>query len=155
MVLGLAFIVERRPAQLVEAWCQGHLLRLFGVHCTQLQTAVLFEIDGRLTGVSLTSGCTIGPILGVFFLAAGLVSWFRAFPVHRIFLGGIQLTVMFLLANQLRIAAIVASMRRWGFERGYEFSHVFLGSAITTLGFVGAVVVFVRLVIRQPNMAES
>ncbi|NHA00951.1 hypothetical protein G5V59_16395 [Nocardioides sp. W3-2-3] len=44
-------------------------------------------------------------------------------------------------------------MREWGFERGYDFSHVFLGSAITTVGFVLGAVLFVRLFVSRPKDA--
>ncbi|MCW2498101.1 hypothetical protein [Jatrophihabitans sp.] len=154
-VLGVLLIVERRHAQLVEAAVQSGLLRLVGLHAQRIQTAVLFTIDGRLTGISLTSGCTIGPLLGIFFLITAVACWFRQFPLRRVVVGALQLCTVFLVANQLRIAAIVGAMRHWGFQRGYEFSHVFLGSAITTIGFVAGTAIFVRLVMRRPDLQPS
>jgi exosortase/archaeosortase family protein len=151
--LGVLLILERRQSQLTESWVQSRLLGLFGLPVHRIQSAVLFTIDGKLTGISLTAGCTIGPLLGLFFLLTSVACWFRAFALRRVVFGALELVAVFLVANQIRITAIVASMRHWGFQRGYEFSHVFLGSAITTIGFVVGAIVFVRLMMRRSEVA--
>jgi hypothetical protein len=52
-------------------------------------------------------------------------------------------TVLLAAVNQLRLAIIVASMRLWGYEAGYERSHILIGSAVTTLGLAAVVALFV------------
>ena len=50
--------------------------------------------------------------------------------------------VLLVLVNQIRLAIIVVSMRAWGYETGYERSHVLIGSAVTTLGLAAVAIVF-------------
>ena len=147
----VALFVFARPVRLVEAWTQTRLLELGGIDAQQIGTAVLVDVQGRLAGISLAAGCSIGPLLAVMLVCCAPFVWFRSLSVTRVALSVAQLAAVLVLANEIRIAAIILSMREWGFERGYDFSHVFLGSAITTVGFVLGAVLFVRLFVSRPE----
>lgn len=143
-------VVQGTAVRGVEARVQAALLTVFGIDASALGQAVLFPLDGRWVGVAFSIGCSVAPIAALFLGASAVAAWLRPLPVSSVALGVGGLALLFMLANQLRIAVIVAMMRSMGFERGYEFSHIFLGSAISTLGFVAAVLLFVRLVLRSP-----
>ena len=149
--LGAVLLTVTRQACMVEASVQHWMLQRLGVDAVHLQTAVLFPIDGQLAGVTLSPGCSVGPLLGVFLVLASPIAHLRDVPARRVLASAAVLVAVFVLANQLRILVIVVAMVRWGFDRGYEVSHVFFGSAITTIGFVLGAIVFVRLFARQPR----
>lgn len=149
-----ALFAGARSVRLAEAWVQTRLLDLGGIDAQQIGTAVLVDVQGRLAGISLAAGCSIGPLLAVMLLCCAPFVWFRSMSVSRVAMSVAQLAAVLVLANEIRIAAIILSMRKWGFERGYDFSHVFLGSAITTVGFVLGAVLFVRLFVSRPAAAQ-
>lgn len=153
MMVGTALLMLAfaRPVRIGEAWLQAMLLRAFDLNSEHVQTAVLLLIDGRRVGLSLTTGCSIGPLLSVFLIAAAPFVWYRRFSLQRLATSVLVLAAVLVVANQVRIAVIVASMRKWGFVEGYQVSHVFFGSAITTVGFVAGVVVFIRLFASKPE----
>lgn len=150
----VTLFVFARPVRLAEAWTQTRLLELGGIDAQQIGTAVLVDVEGQLAGISLAAGCSIGPLLAVMLMCCAPFVWFRSLSVTRVAMSVAQLAAVLVLANEIRIAAIILSMRKWGFERGYDFSHVFLGSAITTVGFVLGAVLFVRLFVSRPAAAR-
>jgi hypothetical protein len=46
---------------------------------------------------------------------------------------------------------IAASMLWWGFQTGYERSHILLGTALSTIGVIIGIVVFVWMLIDGPD----
>lgn|SRR5690606_19329403 len=149
-VLLLVFAVQVRHA---EAAVQAGFLQLVGLDARAVGAAVIFPLEGRWFGVGFSLGCSIAPLTALFLGGAGIAAWMRPLRLRSVGLGVLALVGLFMLANQIRIAIIVGAMHFLGFQRGYEMSHVFLGSAITTLGFVAAVVLFVRLLLREPEGA--
>lgn len=147
----VGLVLGARQVRYGEAGIQALLLRVGGLEARHVMTSVVVSIDGRPAGISLAGGCSIGPLLALFLLACAPFVWYRAMSVPRVLLSVAQLALALVVANEIRIAAILLSMRRWGFERGYEFSHVFLGSAITTVGFVAGAVLFARLFVSAPR----
>jgi hypothetical protein len=150
LVMGAcALMVCARAVRVTEAALQNGILSL-GLPSHRVGTAVTFPAGGRMVGISFSLGCSVGPPLALFLAGAGVIGWLRPLPLRSILFGTTALTGMFVIANQLRIGLIVASMRILGFHRGYALSHVFLGSIITTLGFVLGVLLFVRVLVRAP-----
>lgn len=140
----IALVVWARAVRVGEAWAQVGLLQLVGVDALRVQTTVEAVLDGHRVGLILTAGCSVGPLLAVFLIGAAPFVWWRDLPVHRVLLALAQLGLVLTVANQVRLALIITSMRVWGIERGYEVSHVFVGSAITTVGFVLGAVLLIR-----------
>lgn len=151
----LALLLFGQQIRVAEASLQAHVLQFVGMYARRVGTAVIFPMNGHFVGVAFTLGCSIGPLAALFLGGAGIASWLRPLRLRSVVIGGLSLVALFVLVNQIRIAVIVGSMRLMGFQRGYEFSHVFLGSAITTLGFVAAVVLFVRLLLRAPQRVST
>ncbi|MFK5635903.1 MULTISPECIES: hypothetical protein [unclassified Ornithinimicrobium] len=135
-----------------EASAQALVLNLVGVRADALGQAVIFPLQGRWVGVAFSLGCSVAPLTALFLAGSAAAAWMRPLSYRSVLIGVGALALVFMVANQLRIATIVAMMRTMGFERGYEVSHIFLGSAISTIGFVAAVVLFVRLVLREPTV---
>jgi exosortase/archaeosortase family protein len=152
---GVALLVFARDVRVFEAYVQHTLLGWAGVNTEHVQTALLFLIQGHRFGISLTPGCSIGPLLGVFLIAASPFAYFRDLPVRRVVVSAIELMAVFVISNQVRFAVIIGAMKHWGFERGYEATHVFLGSAITTVGFVIGATLFIRLLASRPSAAPA
>jgi exosortase/archaeosortase family protein len=144
-----ALIVWARPVRIVEAQLQRELLSWFGLHATRVGTTVIFPTGHRFYGVALSPGCSVGPVLAIFLAAVGVVAWFRRLAPGAVVGGVAVIVALFVVVNEIRIGIIVAAMHRWGFHRGYEISHVFVGSAISTTGFVIAVMFFVKIVLRR------
>lgn len=105
--------------------------------------AVVFPSDGRWIGFLVSAGCSaalpmVPPLLiASMFVAVGRVSWRRALTTT------VATAALLVVVNQIRLAVVVASMRGWGFELGYQRSHVLIGSAITTVGLVLVALLFV------------
>ncbi|MFK3980693.1 hypothetical protein ACI2K4_10000 [Micromonospora sp. NPDC050397] len=128
----------------VEAWLNAQLVAAFGLaDACSIGSAVVFRLDQRLVGFGVTAGCSVALLLvppllmAAFFLGIRRVTWSRALVSSAI------AVVLLVLVNQIRLAAVVGSMRLWGFQTGYERSHVLIGSAITTGGLIVIGVLFV------------
>lgn len=57
--------------------------------------------------------------------------------------------------NQIRLLIVSASMRAWGFETGYERSHILLGTLASTIGVILGVFFFLFLVTRRSEGAAG
>jgi exosortase/archaeosortase family protein len=152
-VAAATLILMSHAVRTAEAGLQSALLSPV-MNSSHVGTAVIFPVDGRLVGISFSVGCSVGPVLALFLLASAVVTWVRPLPLRSVAIGVLALVAVFVVANQLRIGVIVASMHLWGFHRGYDLSHVFLGSTITTLGFVLAVILFVKLLVKPQERAR-
>lgn len=155
LVTAIVLVVEGRAVRSVEAWVQALLLNGVGMNAQAMGQAVIFPLDGRWVGVGFSLGCSVAPLTALFLSGSAVAAWVRPLRLRSVLIGVGALVLVFVLANQIRIATIVAMMRIMGFDRGYEVSHIFLGSAISTLGFVAAVIVFVRLVLREPSAPSA
>lgn len=57
--------------------------------------------------------------------------------------------------NQARLFVVAASMRVWGFRSGYERSHIFLGTILSTIGALAGLVLFVWLVVKEDSPKDE
>jgi len=51
------------------------------------------------------------------------------------------------LINQVPLLVIGAAMLAWGYPDGFDRSHVLKGSVVSTIGVVGGLLLFVRMVV--------
>ena len=153
--VAVALVVAGREVRTAEAGLQTVLLRLVGQESVHVGTASLFRVQGDLVGVSFTTGCSIGPVLAVFLGATAVAAAVRPLRLRPVVVATAVLIGLFVLVNQLRVGVIVGSMQWLGVNRGYDLSHVFLGSIITTLGFLLALVLFVRLLLAESTERSS
>lgn len=152
-LLAIGLLVGGQTVRTGEAAVQAFALNVFGLGAQTFGQAVIFPLQNRWVGVGFSVGCSVAPLTALFLAGSSVAAWLRPLRLRSVALGVGALVLVFMVANQLRIAAIVAMMQTMGFEQGYEFSHIFLGSAISTVGFVAAVVLFVKLILRQPAPA--
>lgn len=151
LLAAVGLLVAGQTVRTGEAVVQALALNVFGLSAQTFGQAVIFPLENRWVGVGFSVGCSVAPLTALFLGGSSVAAWLRPLRLRSVALGVGALVLVFMVANQLRIAAIVAMMQTMGFEQGYEFSHIFLGSAISTVGFVAAVVLFVKLILRQPS----
>lgn len=152
--LGVLMVTQQSLVRGLEARSGADIARGLGlVPARAVGSAVVFPLRGRFVGYAVTEGCTAAFLVAPFFVVAALLIASRRTPPHR-GVGALSvLTAVFFLVNQVRIFVVAASMRVWGFRPGYERSHVFLGTMLSTVGAVVGVLAFVWLVIdhRSPG----
>ncbi|MFI6446556.1 exosortase/archaeosortase family protein [Kitasatospora sp. NPDC050543] len=111
--------------------------------------AVFFDAHTwRMEGLRITSDCTAAVVIAPFLALAGVVISFRRFRIGRVLAGvGFAAAILFLV-NQLRLLLIAYATHEWGLNHGYGWSHLLVGSVVTSAGAVVAVAVFFLLVSR-------
>jgi len=151
---GVLLFLGQSTVRAVEARIAALLLG--GVQLAQastLDTNVLFRLRGAFVGLNVTASCSAALLVSPFCLFAGGLVVTRRTSIR----GGLAtlgiLALWLFGVNQLRILFIVLSMHLWGFQQGYEFSHVALGSVISTLAVLGGVLLFIHSAARsQPPL---
>ncbi len=149
---GIAIAVAHRSVQAAEAWMSAGLATALGlVTAEPFGSAVVFPIDGRNVGFTITPGCSVAFLLPFFFVvAAALLASGRIGPGRAAFTV-VAVSVTLFAVNQLRLLIVSASMRGWGFETGYERSHILLGTLASTIGVIVGVLLFLFLVTRASS----
>lgn len=145
VVIAIAGVAFNTQITVWEAQINQGLLSLLDIvkDPQQVGSAVIFADGLRYIGLQITPGCSVAMLLAPFVAVTGVLLWVgRGTPRALGFSLGL-LFVVFMLTNQLRLSFIAGAMHWWGFERGYEISHVAVGSIISAFGFVFGIVVFV------------
>ncbi len=150
LVAAVGLLSQQAAIRELEAWVSAHVVHMFGVvPATSMGNSVVFRLDGRWVGYTMAVGCSVTMLITPFFLlAAAMIASRRVRPGRA--LGALPLLSVALFAvNQARLLVMAISMRGWGFQLGYERSHVFLGSILSTLGVVAGLLLFVWMVSRE------
>ncbi len=155
IAVAVALLVGTTTVARGEASLLARLLRLLGMSAQQDSARVLFPTAHGIIGIALTAGCSVGPLIALFLLAAAGLCWFRPAPLRPVARAILLLVAAFVLVNQLRLVVIAYSIRRWGTGQGYEISHVFVGSLLTTTGFIAGVYLFARALTRSRMRTSS
>ncbi|MGH9138339.1 MAG: hypothetical protein ACRD0G_15055 [Acidimicrobiales bacterium] len=121
------------------------------VGADSIGAAVTFFLDDRYVGFRITAACSAALLVAPFLALGSGVAVSRRVSVPRLLSALGLITVLLFVVNQIRLLVVVLSMRAWGYEQGYERSHVLLGTAVSTLGVVAALVAFVVVLTRQPR----
>lgn len=149
VLAAVALILFDDVVRELEASTSAQLIAAVGVHGAPIGSAVVFRVDGRLVGYVLSAGCSVAFLLSPLYLVvAGLLATDRL-SARRALGCLVVLTAVLFTVNQLRLAVIAWSMRVWGFQPGYERSHIFLGTLISTLGALGGLLIVLRQMTRQ------
>jgi exosortase/archaeosortase family protein len=152
VAVSVALIVWQARFRVVEASVTASVLRLFHLRpADSLGTNVVFPLHGRWVGFSLTIACTAALLMVPFFLVAGLLLLARRVDSRRALIALSVATVVIFTVNQLRLLVIAGSMLAWGFQTGYERSHIFLGTVLSTIGVIVGVIIFVWMLIGRPG----
>ncbi len=155
--IGLALLVGQAQVRLVEAAASAWVLASLGiVRAHALGTVVVFHLDNGFFGFSLTPGCTAAFLISpFFFLLAGTLMAAPRIAVRRALVTLATISALLFIVNQLRFMVFAASVRAWGFQTGYERSHVFLGTIASTLGLVAALLLFLAVLSRGRRSADA
>lgn len=151
-VVALLLLFGHHLVRLYEARASAFVLDLTRMGpAKSLGTAVTFRDQGRLVGFSLTAGCTSALLILPFVaVGAAIVLSGRIDPIRGLRTVALVSVVVFVI-NQSRFLVIAGAMRVWGYRAGYERSHVFLGSVVSTLGLIAGVLFFVRGMSASPE----
>ncbi len=146
----VALLAQQSAIRELEAWTSARVVDLFRVvPATSVGKAVVFPLAGRYVGYTMAAGCSVTMLVAPFFLlSAALIISRRIRPSRGVGALGL-LSVALFAVNQTRLLVIAVSMRAWGFRLGYERSHIFLGTVLSTLGVVAGVLVFVWVVAQE------
>jgi exosortase/archaeosortase family protein len=128
-----------------------------GLHRTQTTKTVVFFALGtpRAFGLDVTNECTSALLLIPLLVMMGSFAVFTQLSMRR------QLTALFvgafliLAVNALRVALIAWATWKYGYDPGYTYSHVFVGSAFSLVGFVGAMLVALWILVRADRKKSS
>jgi exosortase/archaeosortase family protein len=152
VAIAAAVVTQQTFVRGLEARTGATVAGLLGlVPARAVGSAVVFPLEGRFVGYAVTEGCTVTFLLVPFCIIAAALVVSRRVPPARGLSALAVAAVTFFIANQARLFLVAASMRLWGFQSGYERSHVFLGTLLTTVGVVAGLLLFVSLVVREPN----
>lgn len=121
-----------------------------GLNGTEATKTVMFFGLGtpRAFGLNLTVECTSALLLIPLLVMMGSFAIFTRLGLRR------QLTALFvgafliLAVNALRVGIIAWATWKYGYDPGYTLSHVFVGSAFSLVGFVGAMLVALWILVR-------
>lgn len=117
----------------VEAWLVNVFSPVRAV--AQAGTATVWTGMGgsNIMGFNITSACSSAALMGGFCTVTGvlLLVW-RARTKATLVAALLALVIVF-GTNMLRLSAVIAATRFWG-PRGFEWSHVYLGTAMSVLG---------------------
>jgi exosortase/archaeosortase family protein len=134
----------------LEAWLNAHLVDAVGLaDATSIGAAVIFPLDQRWVGFMVSTGCSVALLLIPPLLLASVMVGFRRVSLVRAVTAVAMAVLLLVTVNQIRLASVVVAMQAWGFQRGYERSHVLIGSAITTAGLVAVTILFAVLLGRS------
>lgn len=148
VLIGLLLVSFVHFGQVAEASVSAGLINALQISSAYVvDTSVIFLPGQRYAGFTVSAGCTATLLVVPFFLlTAGLLSFSR-FSVKRSLTALGVVTLLIYVANQARLLLIAGVMRVFGGERGYELSHVFLGTIVSTLGVLLAIVAFVAILV--------
>jgi exosortase/archaeosortase family protein len=109
----------------------------------------------RVFGLNLTTECTSALLLIPLLVMVGSFAIFTRLSLIRqlgALLGG---AALILAVNAMRVAGIAWATWKWGRGVGYGYSHVFVGSAFSLVGFVAAMLVALWILARGERPARA
>lgn len=138
-----------------EAWLAAGFAQHLISGPTQViaDTATFFVHAGQtgMFGLRITAECSSWPFAAGFAtISAGLVAGSRL-GIGRIVLAAFAAVGLFVLVNQMRIQFVALASDRWGLDRGYQWSHVWLGTAVTIMGAIAAFAAYLMVLGRGPK----
>jgi len=102
----------------------------------------------RAFGLQITSECTSALLLIPLLVMMGSFAIFTRLSLRRQLAAVLAGAALILGVNALRVAGIAWATWKYGFDPGYQLSHVFVGSAFSLIGFVAAMLVALWILVR-------
>jgi exosortase/archaeosortase family protein len=121
-----------------------------GMHRTQTAKTVVFFALGtpRAFGLNITNECTSALLLIPLFVMMGSFAVFTRIKMGRQLVALFVGAFLILAVNALRVSLIAWATWKYGYDPGYTLSHVFVGSAFSLVGFVGAMLIALWILVR-------
>lgn len=141
-----------------EALIATPITRLFtgGGRTVTAHDTVYFALGTRHAfGLVITNECTSAVLLIPLLVMMGSFMMFSRISLPRQLLALAVGAALMLVVNILRVAGICWSTYSFGFDPGYKYSHVFVGSAFSLLGFVGAMLLALWILVRTERMRQA
>lgn len=147
-LLTLVAIASTGRVRELEAALSAAIAPLLGIdEVRHVGSTVLFQVDGQLTGYTLTAGCSVVFLLLPFMLVTTVLMGVRRVPVWQAAAALASAVAVLVVTNQVRIATVAVAMDQLGALRGYSLTHVMVGSVLSTLGAVVAGVVYLLVLL--------
>ena len=145
--LGVLGLVVRDGLRDLEAQMVAFAVDLALRHPAEaLGRGGLFVVDdGAPHLFRITGECAVAPIVAAVVILAGVLLALRGGSTLRFVRAAALACGLVLAVNLARILLIVFSWHRWGGD-GYHVTHVYVGSAMVTLGVIAALWLFLRSV---------
>jgi exosortase/archaeosortase family protein len=154
VLAGIGVVLGHTEVRRLEAQTSAGVLdALRVVKAEALGSSVIFPLEGRFVGFTITPACTVALLTLPFFGAAALLIASRRVKITRALVALVAFAAVVFTVNQLRLAVAAGAMRAWGFETGYERSHVFLGTVVSTVGVLGSLAAFVYVLLARSRGA--
>ncbi len=139
-----------------EAWLAAGFARHLISGPTQViaNTATFFVHAGQtgMFGLRITAECSSWPFAVGFTVISAVLMAGSRLGIGRILLAAFAAIGVFVLVNQLRIQVVALASDHWGLDRGYQWSHVWVGTAITIVGAIVAFAAYLVVLGRGPSI---
>jgi exosortase/archaeosortase family protein len=109
----------------------------------------------RAFGLQITAECTSALLLIPLLVMMGSFTVFSRVPLRREVLALAVGAGLMFVVNILRVAGIAWSTWKWGLNPGYTYSHVFVGSAFSLIGFIGAMLLALWVLVRTDRAKQG
>ena len=109
----------------------------------------------RVFGLYISSGCTSALLLIPLFVAIGSFAIFTRMSLLRQISALAAGTMLIVGVNVLRMTGIAWATWKFGRGNGYTFSHLFVGSAFSLIGFVVAMLVALWILVRGQRSTSA
>lgn len=131
----------------IEAWVAAHWADMIpGVMSYALSGRPVFLLAGgsRAVGLVVSAECTVSLLMIPLLVWSLLLVAARRVNIAKLFAGLIVSLLLLTAVNQLRLITIGWAYFSMG-RTGYEWSHTVVGSIISILGMILAVMVYIRI----------
>jgi hypothetical protein len=147
---GVAVVLGHTAVRQLEAQTSAGVLGAVRLApARSIGASVIFPLDGKWVGYNITPACTVALLTLPFFGAAALLVAARRVAIMRAFVAVVAFAAVVFTVNQFRFAVAAGAMRLWGFDTGYERSHIFLGTVVSTVGVLGSLAAFVYVLLAK------
>ncbi|MFN2562408.1 MAG: exosortase/archaeosortase family protein [Jatrophihabitans sp.] len=128
-----------------------------GHHAASSHKSVIFFAlnTPKAFGLQITSECTSALLLIPLLVMMGSIAIFTRFPVPRVLAGLVVGATLMLAVNVFRIIGIAWATWQYGLDPGYRYSHVFVGSACSLVGFVGSIMAALWVLVWRDRKSSS
>jgi exosortase/archaeosortase family protein len=99
----------------------------------------------RAFGLIIQSDCSSSWLVGPLLVIAGFLATARRFRPARVVAAAVLAVALLFTTNLTRIAIIVWATNRYGYQHGFWWSHVIVGSLFTVVGSMLALAILLRV----------